>query len=363
MFLRFILIIAVLALPLQTFSQRIIPVIFFEVIKGDSVMLFFDDQQMFTDRHCASYIRFTRLDAQARFHGYFEDVSNENVLQARGYYEHGLRQGYFETYYQNGKVKWRGSYNRNIPEGVWQHFYLNGMPERTLTFTETDTLLTRFVDRRGNVTVESGNGWFKGYVSAQLKIKVDLLAWGDIVNGKAHGKWESRYYDTYCKEFYEHGKFIKGNFPEEYNHRYTSGSHLNQFMLRNYLPGLEKFEVKICRDSCASIYDGKYLFDIQRFNTELRTLIPLITTKHFATGNNFLSIQFRINAEGKPEAFKMISPWGADYYPILVEFINTHGSFPIDQKTMYFHMRLSIREGRVDWYDYSFSTERENKLK
>lgn len=63
--------------PIVVNAQEI-PVNFFEVISGDSVKLFVDSRDQFTEKHCAYFTRYTRLDKDANFHGYFKDITIDN---------------------------------------------------------------------------------------------------------------------------------------------------------------------------------------------------------------------------------------------------------------------------------------------
>jgi antitoxin component YwqK of YwqJK toxin-antitoxin module len=232
----------ILLFPIQLFSQEnnAIPS-FYEIIQGDSVMMFFNAHNHFTSKSCASYTRYVRINSNnGNFNGYFEDVTSENLLLGKGSYVDGLKHGCFETYYPNGKIKVKGCYQQNIPDQQWDYFYENGLPERTLKFTGTDTLLVNFVDEKGNIAVSNGNGYFYGSVAGSSKSD-GLLAKGKVINGKPHGKWTSTYFgNTYCKEEFNNGKLIRGVFPNaRIGRTHTSKSHLNTFLLDNYYEFLE----------------------------------------------------------------------------------------------------------------------------
>ena len=53
---------------------------YYEVIKDDSIMLFFNDKDKFVEKECAFGIRFTRVDADANFNGLFTDAYSKLLL-------------------------------------------------------------------------------------------------------------------------------------------------------------------------------------------------------------------------------------------------------------------------------------------
>src|SRR5436190_191618 len=246
--------------PIQLLSQENAPITFFyEIIKDDSVVMFFNERNHFIDKECADYKRYIRVNSNGDFNSYFEDVTKDNLLTGKGRYVHGKKYGRFETYYPNGKLKVKGYYTNNRPVEQWDYFYENGLPERTLKFTATDTLLIRFVDPKGDVIVAEGNGEFKGFVAGLSKSDNLIAAKGKIVNGKPHGKWSSTISNgPYCKEEFDNGKLIRGTFPNAQSDKsYNYPSHLNTFILGNYFEFLEQYRTERCADSAKYVSSKK----------------------------------------------------------------------------------------------------------
>jgi antitoxin component YwqK of YwqJK toxin-antitoxin module len=343
---------------------------FYEIIKEDSVRMFFNERYRFIEKKCSKFIRYTKVDTEGNFNGYYEDITNERILVGKGHYVHGKKHGYFELYYPNGKIHCRGNYKNNSPMGQWEYFYENALPERTIEITETDTLVIRFVDKKGNVKVINGNGEFNGFVMGRNSINPNsIIAKGKIENGKPNGKWLSALYTNaiYCKEEFDHGKLIRGSFPNAKsggNKDYHNKSYLNTFFLPNYLNSLENFTLEKCEDSTP--YSPKmYSFDLQKLNSELREKIDRIISEDFSLGrsanysigDNYLTIQFSVNNDGRAENFRLMSGWGQQFFNTITTSIRMQTKFPASTKTMFFHLKLHFTGGVTYGYNFQFSKD------
>jgi len=287
-----------------TFGQKT-EITFYEIIEGDSIRMFFNQRGNFTEKECADFIRYVKLDTMANFDSYFEDVSLENKLLAKGTYQHGIRNGYFEVYYPEGKAFCRGNYRDNLPFGQWEFFHENGSPDRTLQFTETDTLLITSYDEDAKLKVSQGNGNFKDYVGGNTgSCYNEILAKGKIVNGKPDGKWTADFAEQpFCVEKYENGKLVRGEFPQALSNDdkyYKDKPVLYSFFLNNYLSCLENYKVESCADSSAHV-KVSYVNGNQKFLSELRRSIEWVinndyysrSLKHCLYGDNQLSLSFQ----------------------------------------------------------------------
>src|SRR5688572_20230427 len=125
-------------------------VVFYDVIRHDSILFYFNERSHFIEKNCAEFTRFVKINAEGRFNGPFVDRDQGSNLKGKGTYADGVKDGYFESYYSSGQLKEKRQYSKNIPVGQWESFYENGLPERTIKFTGTDTLLVRLVDPKGN---------------------------------------------------------------------------------------------------------------------------------------------------------------------------------------------------------------------
>jgi antitoxin component YwqK of YwqJK toxin-antitoxin module len=347
---------------------------FYEVIKDDSLKMFFNERNHFIDKQCADYTRYVRINGKGDFNSYFEDLDKDNLTVGRGYYANGSKHGAFETYYPDGKVRVKGYFSNNMPAGQWEYFYENGLPERTLKFTGTDTLLVRFVDKKGNITVADGNGDFNGYVQGLSKYSNgnSLLAKGNVVNGKPHGKWTSTYFNRmYAREVFDQGKLVRGSFPEaQFNKPYFSRPHLNTFLLSNYFEALEDFRTERCADSSKYVSFKKYSFDMQKFKSDLGTRIDQVIendfrkrdTKDYVIGDQYITVGFSVGKDGKPNNFSLVSTWGQQYFQAITTSIGLFATFPPYQKTMYFHLKLHLPGGVTYQYNFRFSKDIGNQL-
>ncbi len=346
---------------------------FYEIINNDSVMMFFSRRNTFVEKMCSEFIRYIRIDSEGNFNGYFKDLNRENLLLGKGLYAHGKKHGYFEIYYPNGKISCRGNYLNNIPVGQWDFFYEDQSPERTIRFTEKDTLLLRFVDNKGNLKVNEGIGEFNGYVN-QLPSGPNptgaLMAKGKILDGKPDGKWTSSLHNNKtfeCKEEFDRGRLIRGTFPIRGTQDYHNGSFLNKLFPESYLSYLEGFIIEKCADPPAIVFEKhsreKYGFNFQKFNSDLRTRIDRVIENDFRTGNtqdyiigdNSLTMQFSGNKEGKAENFVLLTGWGQHFFDAIATSIRMQTKFPSFPETMYFHLKLHYPGGFTYQYSFYFS--------
>jgi hypothetical protein len=366
-----ITLIAVLLYPLLTNAQK--NVVFYEVIRHDSLLFFFNNRAHFTQKNCAQFTRFIKINADGKFHGAFHDLDHENNIKGKGSYSNGDKDGYFESYYPNGKLKEKRYYSKNKPVGTWESFNENGLPARTLKFDSGDTLLIRLIDEKGNIIVSDGTGDFEGQVSGFQGSTDEIIAKGEIVNGKAHGKWTSSLGKlAYAKETFDNGKLVKGVFPNaRLNATYMSRSNLNRFILPDYIDRLEKMVVETCADTTRfTNSSGPKELDLNNFNSEVRRKIDKVleedmrakNTEDYFPGDQFLTIRFSIDENGKGFDFRHVNAWGRQYYQVIASTIRSYVKFPAARKEYYFHFKLSISGGGLYRYNYNFTTNMSNQL-
>jgi antitoxin component YwqK of YwqJK toxin-antitoxin module len=339
---------------------------FFEVIQDDSIKMYFNERYHLVEKECFNYVRFTWVDSAGNFNGYFEDNDAKGNLMSKGTYINGIKHGYFEVYNPETKLISKGHYHKNEPIGEWNYFYENGKPERTLFLDENGVVLKKFFDKKGNCLVNEGKGDFEGLIAGSNN-SIILIAKGKVENGIPHGKWTGfhRNKAIYCKEEYENGEFIRGNFTNTlpgFDGRYRNNPNLNNLFLENYLGNLEEYHFEKCSD--LSIHNPmKNSFNFQQFNSELRVKVDWIIENDFRTGRadyyqigeNVLTIKFKINEEGKPDEFFQISSWGRQFYHSIKTLIKMLTKFPPYLEEMYFHLKLDFPGGNFYQYNFQFS--------
>ncbi|HCW08139.1 MAG TPA: hypothetical protein DGG95_12330 [Cytophagales bacterium] len=220
---------------------------FYEIIKGDSVVMSFNPRDGFIEKKCADYFRYVRIDNNGNFNGKFVDVSYNGAIIGVGTYIHGKREGNFEVYYSNGKVQCQGIYENNKPTGVWNFFHQSGLPERSLRIDNGDTLLIRLIDSSGKILVNDGTGTFIGPVASN---EVSITK-GKVVNGKPDGWWNGFWASDRLSrvEKFAKGKLVKGSSTIDRRDRnYKSHPKLNNFFYCDYFGLLEKFKVEKCTE-------------------------------------------------------------------------------------------------------------------
>lgn len=341
-----------------------LPSHYYENIKSDSFRLFFNDLYQYTPEICATSFRYARIGADGHFNGSFEDHATSGALKGKGQYTNGIRQGEFEIYHANGNLSLKGQYNKDIPTGEWQYFYENGQPERTLKFTETDTLVIKFADKAGNITVFDGNGFFEGRVAGLPGSSNILIAKGKIKSGKPDGTWTSAYgAKKYCKESFQGGKFIRGEFYSGVLPAYKKKSILANPLLPNYLRILEQFNLVDCTlDSVHKAFKNKPLFDADKFLASLHRKTDEVidrdikqnNTAEYSLGDHYLIAKFSVNADGKPENIRIISAWGNQFESAIKTVIRNQTKF-VPGLDRYFHLKMTISTGFLHQFSYQFS--------
>lgn len=353
---------------------------FYDVIKEDSVVMYFSDAYNFTWKECAENRRYTKIDSLGDFYKSFIDMNANNTVLAKGYYYDGLKNGYFETFHTNGQLKSKGNFKEHLPVGTWNYFYEDGKPERELLINSADTFLIQFYDEQGVHTVIDGNGNFNGPVAVNDRFfTTTIIAAGKIVNGKADGEWKS-YIRTYpyCAEKFDKGIFLYGQYTSmiEKNKKYKDRSYLKNIFLDSYIESLEQFRVTECPFS--RIIDTSKENESPKINKEINVEINL---NHFRSyindaigrvidndikngnyrdyqpGDNFFKISFTVNDKGVPTDFKRVTSWGDQFFYAVTNVLTRHAKLPTSSKPVYYQLTVTKSDSNSIGYNYNFSTD------
>lgn len=356
-----------------TKSQAQRSIVYYELIQGDSVALYFNRNFMFTEKDCYDYIRRVRVTDNGDFNGYFEDRSIDGRLLAKGVYSNGQKHGYFEMFYPHGNIYCRGYYENNKPVGNWEFYYPNRLLERVLTVSDSAVLLMRHIDETGTVQVENGSGNFNGTVRLAREFRDlpefaqsdnGMLATGKIVAGRPDGKWfiPERNRQAYYMEKFDNGKLIKSSRMSKRKMKDMGRrARLDAFFLDNHLSTLEMFERESCSES-QQYFFNRYPNDFRAFSYDLRQKMNYIILTdlqsdrkaYYERGDNFMSLQFSVDSKGKPHDIKLVSEWGENFLKIAENSLNKT-VFSTHSKTMYFHLKLSYAGGYLYKYNFRFS--------
>lgn len=370
-FVRFFALFIIILSGIRAQAQR--SIVFFELIVGDSVALYFNKDFMFTEKDCYDYVRKIRVTENGDFNGYFEDRSIAGKLLASGRYYNGMKHGYFEIFYPNGNMFSRGYYENNKEVGNWEFYYPNGLLERVVTVTDTTVLLMRHIDETGTVQIEDGSGTFSGAVRQSYEFRTlppfaqlynGMLVTGKVVHGRADGKWfiPDQNRQAYYIEKFNHGELIKSSrMSKRKMKNATPHPKLDAFFLDNYLVSLETFERESCSES-QQYFFNRYPNDFRAFSYDLREKMNYIIDtdlrsgrkERYVPGDNLMSVQFSVNSKGKPYNIKLISEWGGHFMKIAETTLNKT-VFSSNNKTMYFHLKLSYAGGYRYKYNFRFS--------
>jgi TonB family protein len=107
----------------------------------------------------------------------------------------------------------------------------------------------------------------------------------------------------------------------------------------------------------------KFKFDASNFNSNVRAKINSIVRNDFGRGktmdynigDNWVSIIFSVNADGKGGNFRPLSAWGQQFVGDISSSIKNLMTFYPEEKTMYFHLNIHLTESKVYNMSFGFS--------
>jgi hypothetical protein len=344
--------------------------LFYEVIQGDSVALFFNEDNTFTEKDCRHFTRVIRVTEAGDFNGHFEDYRIDNTLLARGAYLKGIKHGYFEFYYPNGKISSKGYYSNNAPTGIWEYFYENGLPERTLNIVNWEVFLMRYVDSDGVVRIKDGNGKFEDYFPRFLNF-YNVRVYGRIVNGRPHGRWIAEHptqKNSLYVERFENGTLVRTSYVPKKKMTNKVSSSLCNFFPANYLPSLEGFYFEDCSESL--MYTNNVWLNNQILRADLTRRIDVLIESdfqkhdigHYTFGDSYVLVEFSVNKQGRATDIQLLSDWGGHFYDIIKSCIS-RAVFSTRNESMYFKMKVSYGGGRKYRYSFKFSKHKGGDLR
>ncbi|MCC3156068.1 hypothetical protein LJ737_02410 [Hymenobacter sp. 15J16-1T3B] len=196
----------------------------YQVIRNDSVRLFYDADYLLTPSACASIRRLTRITPDGNFTGEARDYwMDENVLALRVRYVNGKADGPIEQFARSGKPVVRGQLAQGVPTGEWHYWYANGQPRQVLRFpAEGGFRIVAYWDSTGARRATDGNGYWEGapppnYVTsgsgAWLPERTYFRFRGPVAEGLPHGQWQSidtRTNQPFSDEMFSRGRFRSG---------------------------------------------------------------------------------------------------------------------------------------------------------
>ena len=344
--------------------------VFYEILRADSVALFFNEDNTFTEKDCRHFTRFIRVTEAGDFNGYFEDYRIDNTIRARGSYLKGIKHGYFEFFYPNGKINCKGNYENNAPVGVWEYFYENGLPERTLNIVNWEVYLMRYIDSDGVTRIKDGNGKFEDYFPKFLDF-YNVRIVGKVVNGRPHGRWIAEHpkeKNALYAERFENGKLVRTSYTPRKKMTKDIRSSLSNFFPDNYLPSLEGFYFQGCTESM--MYTNNVWLNSQILKADLTRRIDVLIESDFqkrdieqyTLGDSHILVQFSVNKFGKATDIQLLSEWGNHFYDIIKSCVS-RAVFSAKNETMYFKMKVSYGGGRKYRYSFKFSKHKGGEVR
>lgn len=358
-----------LLLPIKFLVAQQKPVHFYDILPDGRVIMYMNEDFQFTEKSCALYKRYTRIDSAGDFSRDYVDSSFSNTIVSKGFYVRGKKRGFFTFYYPNGNIKSKGEYENNIPIGIWEYFYENGILERTLKITGTDVQLVNYVTTDGQHSVKNGNGIFSGdiniagitYESSQIEIK----------NGKPNGTWILRSKNgEQISAVYAHGIMIKSKqkivdqpiiyrgYPLEYN-----------FLPSNYLMVVERFKTVSCnyaKDPALinRLFTEKHILNsgtadfyhhTSKFIKKKLGEDEIHNFTEYRPGKNHLIFSFTVNKKQVPDNFKKLTLWGDNFYTPLLIYFTRYAKLHPNKENRYFHLIITRDKISKLSYEYYFS--------
>lgn len=342
---------------------------FYEVIEGDNLKFFFNKELKFTEEDCSDYVKYSRINSEGKYTGKFYNQKQiDSLIVLKGQYTNGLKYGLFEGFHDNGNLSLKGFYRENKPYGNWKHFSEDGSLNREVQFNGSDSLLITQIDSKGNELVKDGNGIFKGVITLLIGDGREMVAEGEIIDGKRHGKWIvyssdilSKYGEQYLIENFDYGKFKKGKMIMT-NSPYKNASLIGKFFRDRDIIKLENFNSISCGD-----YDfqkekenGVEPFDVKSYPlTFINTIKKLVEQNVDVDAEQpkqyVLKILFEVNSEGMAEDIRKISSWGDSVYLEFEEIIAST-NYPEHRGLLIFNLHLDRRAGN-NTFSHWFSKE------
>jgi hypothetical protein len=371
-----LLFIAFILLSKSLFAQDSAAVKFFDFISEDSVVMYFDYRYNFTEKDCARYYRYTKIDTLGNFSGAFTDISLRGPVTGKGVYTSGIKNGVFENYHSTGTLKSTGAYKYNRPTGYWNFYHANGKPERKLLFNVADTLLLEYYNEKGTQTVKDGNGHFAGFVGSPVDkyYSTLIIAEGNIVNGKPDGEWITRLAGLpYCTEQYAGGKFVSGVMLQDPAHKetYNDFSSLNIIFQPMYFNRLEEFNMEECKSYLVNNAAGdtkkssRPNYNLDNFRSYVMDAVSQVVqtdmrngnSSDYQTGENLLRIAFTIGEKGVPTDFKKVTSWGDQFFNAVTTALSMHAKFPSYYTKLYLVITVTKDASNYLTYRVRFSEE------
>jgi antitoxin component YwqK of YwqJK toxin-antitoxin module len=170
---------------------------FFTETKSQNITdtIFFNKSWEICEKEIAAYYRIGTLtiDSFWYYTGINRDYDlNHQLMTEIHYTKEGYKQGPFSHYYQNGKLYVKGQFKNNEPTGNWQWYYPDGKEHAIINFDAgaDNFQFIKYVNERGNVTLQNGNGDFEWRFSLKNEPAFRYELKGQYTYGKRDGKWK-----------------------------------------------------------------------------------------------------------------------------------------------------------------------------
>lgn len=296
-----------------TFAQQNDELNFFN-IDNDTIIFYLDNVGSITTKSNAQFYRKSQIDNKNFIYkGIVEDFYLNKQKAFQYEFQNGNLAGKTMCYYPNGQLKYQGFYKNSQKDSTWNFYYENGNIEKDVNFKSDIPYVTDYYTVKGKCVFLNGNGKYTGKIISGYKQATEYKVSGNIKNGKMEGKWNWRNVkvgnNTYATEYFENGKFIKGN---SYGLEYTEDPKISLlgFNLHENVDVLKFFAVlnsKSQNFQFSKILKYKNSNDLNKtFTPELIDFLNKANNKYNLT-DYWCFIQFKINKSNKINSVNIFS--------------------------------------------------------
>ncbi len=120
--------------------------------------------------------------------GAFHDYYTTGELYLNATMINNNLEGVAQYFYKNGTIKEEGAYQNSKRSGKWIYYYPDGKIQKVYDFKGEEPLIMEVYTSSGKPAVVNGNGKFRTTFDPGKQC-FEYEIYGDVLNGKKHGKW------------------------------------------------------------------------------------------------------------------------------------------------------------------------------
>lgn len=209
--MKTILRILLLTYSSAVFAQQDQGFTFFRIL-NDTMTFYLNEVGNITPQSKATIYRRSVINPTSfSYKGNVKDYYLNNQKAFECTFENGELNGVTTCYYKNGQLKYHGYYKRSFKDSLWTYYYENGKIEKHIIFKSDTPYVKDYYKENGKCVFADGNGTYRGTVISGFQNTTEFKISGEIKHGRMEGKWRWFGNRSYAEEYFENGKFVKGN--------------------------------------------------------------------------------------------------------------------------------------------------------